>query len=78
MYVVKIVPMLFCLLILNVSNSGSIFHWRKLLVQLSASLSLVEDNSFGHELRIVAAVELHLNATYYAQHPALKSVHEKG
>ena len=25
----------------------------------------------------MAAVELHLNATYYAQHPALKSVHEK-
>ena len=29
-----------------------------------------------HKLRIMAAIELHLNATY-AQHPALKSVYEK-
>ena len=43
----------------------------------SASLLLVADNSLVHELRVVAAVELHLNATYYAQHPALKAVYEK-
>ena len=26
----------------------------------------------------MAVVELHINATYYAQHPALKSVYGKG
>ena len=30
-----------------------------------------------HELRVMAAVELHVNATYYSQHPALKSVSGK-
>ena len=34
-------------------------------------------NSLVHELRVMAAAELHVNATYYAQHPALKSVYEK-
>ena len=29
-----------------------------------------------HELRVMAAVELHLNATY-AQHPTFKSAYEK-
>ena len=43
----------------------------------SASLLLVADNALVHELRVVAAVELHLNVTYYAQHPALKPVYEK-
>ena len=43
----------------------------------SASLSLVGENSLVHELREMAAVELHVNATYYARHPALKSVYEK-
>ena len=44
----------------------------------SASLSLVGDNLLMHELnlRVIAAVELYLNATY-AQDPALKSVYEK-
>ena len=42
----------------------------------SASLSLVGDNYLAHKLRVMAAVELHLNATY-AQHLALKSVYEK-
>ena len=42
----------------------------------SASLSLVGDHSLVHKLRVMAAVELHLNATY-AQHLALKSVYEK-
>ena len=31
-----------------------------------------------HQLRVMAAVELHENATYYAQYPALKSVYGKG
>ena len=30
----------------------------------SASLSLAGDNSLVHELRVMAAVELHLNRTY--------------
>ena len=41
----------------------------------SAFLSLVADNSLVHKLRVMAAVELHLNATY-AQHLALKSVYD--
>ena len=43
----------------------------------SASLSLVGDNYLAHKLRVMAAVELHLNVTY-AQRLALKSVYEKG
>ena len=44
-------------------------------VQLSTfqSLSLVGDNLLVHELRVMAAVELHLNATF-GQYPRLKSV----
>ena len=38
-------------------------------------MSLVADNSLVHQLRMIAAVELHVNATY-TQHPALKSVYE--
>ena len=30
-----------------------------------------------HDLREIAAVALHINATYYAQHPAMKSVYGK-
>ena len=45
-------------------------------VRNSASLSLVGDNSLVHKLRVMAAVELHLNATY-AKHLALKSVFGK-
>ena len=33
-------------------------------------------NSLVHELRVIAAVKLHLNVTY-AQDPAFKSVDEK-
>ena len=43
----------------------------------SASLSLVRDNSLIHEFRMRVAVELHVNAAYYAQHPELKSVYKK-
>ena len=43
----------------------------------SVSFSLVGDKPFVcMNLRVMAAVELHLNATY-APHSALKSVHEK-
>ena len=47
----------------------------------SASLSSVivwRDNPLVHELRVMAAVELRVNATYYTQHPAFKSVYGKG
>ena len=30
-----------------------------------------------HEHRVMEAVELPVNATYYTRHPALKSVYEK-
>ena len=41
-------------------------------------LSLVRRKLNGaYELRVIAAVELHVNATYYAQHQTLKSVHGK-
>ena len=43
----------------------------------SVSLSLVGGSSLAHKLRVMAAVKLHLNATY-AQHFALKSVYKKG
>ena len=39
----------------------------------SASLSLVGDKSLAHKFRVMAAVRLHLNATY-AQHLTMKSV----
>ena len=42
----------------------------------AASLSLGGDNSLADKLRVMAAVELHLNATY-GQHLALKSFYEK-
>ena len=35
------------------------------------------DNTLVHELWVIAAVELHVNPTYYAQYPALKSVYGK-
>ena len=31
----------------------------------------------AYEPRVMPVVELHVNATYYAQHPALKSVYGK-
>ena len=30
-----------------------------------------------HKLRVMVTVELHVNATYYSQHPVLKSVYGK-
>ena len=41
------------------------------------SLSLVGDKSLVHELRVMSAVKLLLNVTYYAQQPAYKSVDQK-
>ena len=43
--------------------------------QIEISCS-TKHHSLAHELRVIAAVKLHLNATY-AQHLALKSVYEK-
>lgn len=42
----------------------------------SASLSFLGDNLLVHELRVIAAVELYLNAIYCVEHPVLKSVDE--
>ena len=39
----------------------------------SASLSFLGDNLLVHELRVIAAVELYLNAIYCVEHPVLKS-----
>ena len=63
-------------LFLNLSSSGNIFF--RLMpngdcLLRSTSLSWVEDNS----LKLMAGVKLLLNATYYAQYPAFKSVYEK-
>ena len=43
----------------------------------SVSLPLAGVNSLMHEVTIMTAVELHLNATYYAQLPALKLFFKK-
>ena len=62
----------------NLNKSGNILfrsmpngNW------LFSSASLIGDNSLVHELRVMASVRLHVNATCYAQHPALKSVYGK-
>ena len=48
-----------------------------MFVQLSIIVIGRKDNySLVHELRVMAAVKLHVNATY-AQHPVLKSVYGK-
>ena len=42
-------------------------------------LSLFEEiTHWCMNLRVMAAVELRVNATYYTQHPAFKSVYGKG
>ena len=63
-------------LFLNLSSSGNIFF--RLMpngdcLLRSTSLSWVEDNS----LKLIAGVKILLNATYYVQYPAFKSVYEK-
>ena len=50
----------------------------KLSVQRSIIVIGRRDNSLMHELRVMAALELHVNAKYYAQHPALEPVYRKG
>ena len=49
----------------------------KLSVQLSTIVIVRRDNSLVHKLSVMAAVELHVNATYYAQHSAHKSLYGK-
>ena len=59
-----------------VLTTGNIlFRW-KLPVPLSIFVSLAGDNSLAYDLRMMAAVELHLNTTY-AQHTGLKSAYGK-
>ena len=48
------------------------------IAQLSIIVIGIRNNSLVHELLVIAPVELHLNATYYVQHPALKSIYGKG
>ena len=67
--------------VLSLSKSDNI-SFRKMpngiCLFCSASWSLVgEITQWVHELRVMAAVELHLNAKYYAQHLAPKSVYGK-
>ena len=54
----------------------SVLNGNCLLFNNSGSFSLLGDNSLAHKLRVMAAVKLHLNATY-PQHLALESVYEK-
>ena len=70
----------FSAFVLNLGKSGNIL-FRSVAngncLFSSASLALVGDNSLVHELRAMAALKLHVNATYYVQHHALKSVYGK-
>ena len=69
----------FSAFVLNMTKSGNIL-FRPMLhgncIFSSASLSLVGDNSLVHDL-VMAAFELLVNAAYYSQHSALKSVNRK-
>ena len=57
------------------------FVLRNAELNLSVQLSIIvigrKDNILVHELQVMAAVELHVNATSYAQYPALKSIYGK-
>ena len=68
----------FSAFVLNLINSGK-FLCRKMsngnCLFSSVSLLLVGDNTLVHELRVLAAVELHVNSTYYVQYPAVKSIY---
>ena len=68
----------FSAFVLTTTGSNTMFRSmpKAKLFNNSASLSLVGGNSLAHKLRVMAALKLHLNATY-AQHLALKSVYEK-
>ena len=64
-------------LAINISFRTPTAKW-KLSVRLSIFvIGGREDNSLVHKLREMAVVELHVNATFYDQHPdALKSLYE--
>ena len=68
-------------LVLSVKNSGGGggggFAERTKSVKRDESYLSTVPNLLVHELWVMAAVELHVNATFYAQHPALKSVYGK-
>ena len=52
---------------------------RKLSVQLSTVVTGRKDKALVHKFRVMATVELHVNATYYVeQHLALESFYGKG
>ena len=86
MYVVKIVNQI-SLLSFSTWVSLAIFcldQWiMEILCSAQPQLLLVEDNSLVHinlewwQLNSCQHVELHVNATYCAQHPTLKSVYGK-
>ena len=73
----------FSAFVLYFSKSGNIlFRWLPKKEKLSFQLTIIaigrRDKSLVHELRVMAAVELHVNATYYAQqHPVLESFYGK-
>ena len=48
------------------------------IAQLSIIVIRIRNNSLVHELLVMTPVELHVKATYYVQHPALKSIYGKG
>ena len=48
------------------------------IAQLSIIAIRIRNNSLVHELLVMTPVELHVKATYYVQHPALKSIYGKG
>ena len=71
----------FSVFVLNLSKSGNILFRsiaNKNYLFSSASIEIARRQLTGVcEVRVIAAIELHGNATYFAQHPALKSVYGK-
>ena len=56
----------FSVFVLNLSKSGNIL-FRKCQMKIVCSAQHVcHWNSLVHEIRVMAAVELHVNVTYYA------------
>ena len=80
MYVVKIVYQA-SLLSFPSWVSLAIFCFRSMsngnFLFSSASIVIGRRFTDAYELRVMAAVELYVNATYYAQHPTLKLVYGK-
>ena len=79
MYVAKIVCQT-SLPVLLTWVSLKIFCLEKCQMEFICSAHIAignRDNTLVHELWVMAAVELHVYATYYAQYPALKSVYGK-